>query len=188
MKTLADGTIALSEEVTAVEHDNPRARSTAINFRRRLLARAIVDLHGPAGPDGAPCWLWSGTINPNGYGSITRGKWRGSSHRAMWQLLIGPIPADLQLDHLCHGPKVCKATGRECLHRRCCNPAHLEPTTNRTNALRGASFAASNVLKTHCGTCNTPFDEANTYWYGSSRYCRACHRDSARRARKERVA
>jgi len=45
-------------------------------------------------------------------------------HGAAYELWRGPIPRKLQLDHLC----------RQTL---CVNPWHLDPVTNRENALRG---------------------------------------------------
>lgn len=76
------------------------------------------------GPLITPCWCWLGRLNRNGY---ARGRWEGREpvmHRVTYELLIGPIPAGLILDHLC---KV----------RRCINPEHLEPVTHRVNTLRG---------------------------------------------------
>ena len=55
----------------------------------------------------------------------------------MYRLLVGEIPAGLQLDHLCRV-------------RDCVNPTHLEPVTGRENILRGQSFSAINAAKLQC--------------------------------------
>jgi hypothetical protein len=70
------------------------------------------------------CWQWTGSRSDNGYGNFTVGGRTFLVHRLAYQMHVGPIPAGLQLDHLCR-------------NRSCCNPAHLEPVTCRTNALRG---------------------------------------------------
>jgi hypothetical protein len=51
------------------------------------------------------------------------------AHRFAYELLVGPIPEDLELDHLCRV-------------RHCVNPAHLEPVTHLENILRGMRAAA----------------------------------------------
>lgn len=95
----------------------------------RLLAQ--VDKNGPAPehrPDLGPCWLWIGTVDRWGYGQM---KWQGrrpGSHRVAYELLVGPIPEGLTLDHLCRVPG-------------CVNPAHLEPVTQAENNRRAAAHA-----------------------------------------------
>ena len=78
------------------------------------------------------CWIWTGTrTRDGGYGQIRLpglyapliGPMR-LAHRVAYELLVGPIPAGLVLDHLCR-------------NRRCVNPAHLEPVTQRVNIQRG---------------------------------------------------
>lgn len=86
-----------------------------------------VDRSGPV-PDHrsdlGPCWLWLGITTPGGYGQIRRGGRTWVTHRWVYELLIGPIPAGLDLDHLCRV-------------RRCVRPSHLEPVTRGENLRRG---------------------------------------------------
>lgn len=117
------------------------------------------------------CWLWLGPLH-NGYGSV-RGLRPGSSttpHRVAYELLVGPIPKGLQIDHLCRT-------------RNCVNPCHLEPVTPRVNTFRGYSRSVANAAKTHCPRGH-PYDWENTYRSKDGhRHCRACGREKARAAR-----
>ena len=99
---------------------------------------AAVDRSG--GPDA--CWPWLMSCNASlaGYGQL---KWRGKvrrAHRLAYELVVGPIPEGLTLDHTCHDPNRCRA-GKQCLHRRCCNPGHLEPVTSPENSRRMTRLA-----------------------------------------------
>lgn len=116
-----------------------------------------VDLDGPGG-----CWLWTAGDNGEGYGRFWTGTGSMQAHRFAYELLVGPIPEGLQIDHLCRV-------------RRCVNPAHLEPVTQRENILRGTSPQAKNATKTHCPKGH-PYNEENTRWHRGSRYCRVCPR------------
>lgn len=70
-----------------------------------------------------PCWIWAGRLEKSGYARVRiRGR-RLLAHRAMYEQEIGPVPAGLQLDHLCRVPA-------------CVNPAHLEPVTAAENTRR----------------------------------------------------
>jgi hypothetical protein len=122
------------------------------------------------------CWIWTGSLNHNGYGKTwRRGKhWR--SHRLAYVALVGEIADGLQIDHLCRRPA-------------CVNPDHLEPVTPRENTLRGDGKTAINARKTQCpqGHALTPdnvmLDKKN------HRSCATCHREQSRRWRaKERAA
>lgn len=127
---------------------------------------------------GPGCWLWTGAINRHGYGQflLSDGK-RRAAHRVVYEVMVGPIPEGLQLDHLCR-------------NRACVNADHLEPVTSRENTMRGDSpklQALRWLLKTHCPQGHE-YDEANTYRYRNhytgrpARACRACHRE--RQARR----
>ncbi len=112
-------------------------------------------------PDG--CWLWKGGHFNNGYALISIERRPKGAHRFAYELLVGPIPDGLQLDHLCRV-------------RGCVNPKHLEPVTPRTNLLRGATKAAANAAKTHCMHGHEFTAENTVIMKSGSRSCRECGR------------
>lgn len=121
------------------------------------------------------CWQWLGYISTGGYGRFAKGhREEVAAHRFAYELMVGPIPAGLTLDHLCHTPD-CTA-GDQCPHRSCVNPAHLEPVTVRVNTLRGGTIPAANAEKTHCKH-DHPLDGDNLIVdkHGHRR-CRTCVR------------
>jgi hypothetical protein len=134
------------------------------------------------GPD--ECWPWTGYITKRGYGQFCIDRHSSSgAHRLAYILTVGRIPDGLQIDHMCHERRECQL-GNNCPHRRCCNPAHLKPATNRVNALRGNAPTAVNARKTHC-IRKHEFTPANTRINrDGGRSCRACERirDAKKRA------
>lgn len=66
------------------------------------------------------CWLWGKSWNSAGYGQAYRGTKAVGAHRVVWEELIGPIPAGLDLCHKCDTPP-------------CCNPDHLFLGTRSDN-------------------------------------------------------
>lgn len=150
------------------EPDIPLRLKPRGTLERRFWAK--VDKDGPLlRPDLGACWIWLAYINPNGYAQIGRGGARGGNmlgHRLAYELLVGPVPEGLDLDHLCR-------------NRACVNPEHLEPVTRRENLLRGETLPADQVKRTHCKHGH-PYDETNTAIHGGKRYCRACQRRSNR--------
>ena len=121
------------------------------------------------------CWLWTASTSRLGYGEFRLGGRIRKAHRVAYEMLVGLIPDDLEIDHLCRV-------------RHCVNPDHMEPVTHRVNVLRGASLSAANARKAHCKRGH-PFDEENTHiWVrpngGQMRQCRACDRNRPRRERR----
>ena len=118
--------------------------------------------------NGTGCWLWSGALNRQGYGTAFGGRDKRLAHRFMYELHIGPIPTGLELDHLCSQPA-------------CVNPAHLEPVTHAENMRRsraGAYWAA----KTHCPHGHA-YDAENTRHFEGRRWCRTCRQQQSQRRR-----
>lgn len=129
------------------------------------------------------CWVWMGAAASNGYGSIHVDGRTRSAHKFAYELLVGPVPAGLTLDHLCHTADPTCPGGQRCWHRLCVNPAHLEPVTMAENLDRSPAFGAN---KTECPDGH-PLTEANTCRNSKGqRYCRACHNAARRRRRAER--
>lgn len=103
------------------------------------------------------------------------------THRIMYEHVKGPIPDGLDLDHTCHNPSVCRPeTPRDCPHRRCCNPDHLQPVSRQENLLRGGGMAAKRAQMTVCHKGH-PFTDKNTHVDKlGRRNCRICRRERLR--------
>jgi hypothetical protein len=136
------------------------------------------------------CWLWQRGLTAQGYGKVRTGSRRTArltrhAHLVAYELFVGPIPEGLELDHLCHSGAVIRGEclgGPTCPHRRCVNPAHLEPVTPRTNTLRSRSVSAFNARKTHCKHGHE-FTPVNTRVRRGKRECRRCASRSEAAAR-----
>lgn len=110
------------------------------------------------------CWVWTAATSSNGYGKFGIGPRVLLTHRVSFELLRGPIPLGMQLDHVCRV-------------KTCVNPAHLEPVTTQentrryretvTHCARGHAFSGENVFLRNCGRY-------------LKRCCRICQRQSGR--------
>lgn len=101
------------------------------------------------------CWNWTGAKLPRGYGRFRLNGKAKAPHR----LVMGRIPAELEVDHLCY-------------NTACCNPKHLELVTHKVNTQR-------RLAKPKALACPTGhlFNVENTYLYlGKYQRCRACKR------------
>lgn len=70
-----------------------------------------------------PCWTWTGGLQSRGYGCVCHDIRTRTTHKLAYELLVGPVPDGLTLDHLCE-------------NKVCCNPRHLEPVTSAENYRR----------------------------------------------------
>lgn len=66
------------------------------------------------------CWLWGAFVARTGYGQVNVDGRMRYAHRVAYELLVGPIPHGLQVDHVC-------------FTRSCVNPGHLRLVTNKQN-------------------------------------------------------
>ena len=66
------------------------------------------------------CWLWTGALDSRGRGRVWRGGKIMLHHRAVWEILIGPIPKGALLCHHCDNPT-------------CANPAHIYVGDDKSN-------------------------------------------------------
>lgn len=119
------------------------------------------------------CWPWNGSVVSRNRGRITNDGRLQYVHKLIWEMLNGPVPEGLELDHLCRNPN-------------CVNPRHLEAVTHQENIRRGDN-RTNNALanKTHCpqGHEYTP---ENTYYQPkmpTSRHCKICRREYKARLR-----
>lgn len=135
-----------------------------------------------AKPQADGCWLWTGEGNKDGYGMFRPGPGqpRYMTHRWSYEAHHGEIPEGMQIDHTCHTYDTECPGGRDCKHRRCCNPSHLEPVTASENTIRQRHYARG---KTECPKGH-PYDGPNLM-IGSDgkRRCRACRNEAKAKAR-----
>ena len=139
----------------------------------RVDVRNRIKEHSTPSPE-TGCWIWQRALDRDGYG-VMQATRRDSAHRVAYLAFIGPIPDGRVLDHTCHSTDRTCPGGNDCLHRRCVNPAHLEPVTPGENTQRGTSPSALNARKTHCHRGHE-FTPENTYVWSGGRSCRACQR------------
>ena len=124
------------------------------NLEERFWSK--VDVGHPLG-----CWQWTGAKDTSGYGHVTRSRKRKRSHRVAYEYLLGPIPAGLQIDHLCK-------------NKVCVNPDHLEPVTHQENLRRGESPPMKNARRTECRRGHR-YEDVYVDRDGA-RHCRECRR------------
>lgn len=112
----------------------PEAPDPMIKLEARFWSK--VDMTGD-------CWNWLGAHGKHGHGTFCVTKDGVSktpgAHRVAYELVKGPIPEGLHIDHICHNPP-------------CVNPDHLRPVTHKQNHenRRGASsISATGVRGVH---------------------------------------
>lgn len=134
---------------------------------RGLPPRPVGERFWPKVRKSAGCWEWTGRTSEKGYGDFHLNRQTVLAHRVSYELLVGPIPEGLTLDHLCR-------------NTRCVNPAHLEPVTHGENMRRmGLTTRQSHCRRGH------ELSEPNLYVFKTGgRACKTCAKDRAARRRR----
>lgn len=117
------------------------------------------------------CWLWTAAKIPAGYGRFGLAGKTVYAHRVAYELLVGPIPEGLVIDHLCNVTS-------------CVNPDHLRAVTSKENVARSGVYER-NATATHCKRGHE-FTPENTLVRPTQRQCRECWRAACRRANAKR--
>lgn len=126
--------------------------------------RLANSLFGKVAAGYGGCWIYTGRLDKHGYGASRKcdGK-HLRPHQIAYLGVVGHMPPGATLDHLCHSTDVKCLGGRTCIHRRCINPAHLEPVSGTENIMRGNSPSAINARKTECVNGHR-YSAQNTEW------------------------
>lgn len=137
-----------------------------------------VEKQGPVPfvrPDLGPCWQWLGAKFSNGYGAFRFYRdGTGRAHRYAYMLLVGDIPDDLVVDHLCENVA-------------CVNPSHFAIVTDVQNVMRGDSPHAVNARRKTC-TRGHEFDSVTTTGHRRCGKCMQMHSALHYRRRKQNEA
>lgn len=135
---------------------------------QRILERSIPEPN-------TGCWLWMGSHQPQGYGTIWNGKRPEQAHRVSYREFVGEIPDDCDIDHVCR-------------QRACVNPDHLEAVSHQENMRRSDALMGINARKTHCKRGHELSGANLRINPNGSRQCRQCvnfHGREARRRKRE---
>jgi len=90
---------------------------------RTLYERVLSKIQEPENEQA--CWVYTGSLDRAGYGSISvrvgkRSPTRTRTHLVVWEHLNGPRAVGATIDHLCRNTS-------------CCNPDHLQAVSREEN-------------------------------------------------------
>jgi HNH endonuclease len=154
--------------------------------------------------EGGECWLWITVHDQRGYGTfrLTGQRKKHFAHRLAYEHWIGPIPAGLEIDHLCRTPQCVNPWHLEAVsHQVNIQRAHWTPAVREARRQRAANPSEAALVKqqaarerlraqrTHCPQGHE-YTSENCYWYRRKtdgylyRICRRClHLRSAQQMR-----
>lgn len=120
------------------------------------------------------CWLWTGSLDPYGYGRITVKQSPMKAHRVSHETFVGTLPEGLEIDHLCRV-------------RHCVKPEHLDAVTHSVNVQRQMAATGTIAGRLLGGlqlgeSCSEGHlvDEENAYQRRGLIACLTCRRERNR--------
>ena len=126
---------------------------------------ANVDPSGMGGRyayNGTPCHVWTGYCDRHGYGRYCARHSRPQlAHKLAYELLNGPVPQGLELDHVCRN-RACVLHVRAVTHRE---NMRNTPKAEKTHCIRGHELSGRNVIvkpdgRRSCRTCKQAQERA----------------------------
>jgi hypothetical protein len=131
-----------------------------------------VDKRGPK-----ECWPFMSSIGKSGCGRFFYHGQCRDAYKIGYELLVGPIPEDKHLHHICE-------------NRRCVNPAHLEVVSVRDHFVNRSPkhITYINSRKTHCPQGH-PLVDGNLVKFRQNknqRVCLICTRKRVRECQQRR--
>ena len=129
---------------------------------RQLIARRCR-------PDENGCLIWDGYCL-KGYPQTHIRRKSRLVHRVLYFVERGPIPEEMQIDHICNQTK-------------CLNIEHLQLTTAKENTLRSSNPCALHYRKEFCSKGHE-FDKVITRGGRTCRACSTCERKWKRESKK----
>lgn len=126
--------------------------------------QAVAEKFIPKVDTSGECWMWTASVNRQGYGNFTSNGKHLKAHRVAWELANSmKIPDDLVVMHTCDTPG-------------CCRPTHLKLGTRKeNNEDMAAKGRHGQGKKTHCPKGHE-YTSQNTYIIPTTggRSCRKC--------------
>lgn len=124
------------------------------------------------------CWIWLGGTNKNGYAFVYLQDKMRPVHRALYEILVGPIPGGKECHHTCG-------------NKSCINPSHIKLVTRSEHMKldgRGLKLvenaAAKNHAKTHCKRGHKYTNETMFICASGWRACRVCANQATKEKRR----
>ena len=130
------------------------------------------------------CLIWTGRLTKDGYGQTKLAGRRRPVHVVVFEAVHGPVPAALDVGHVCHDLDT-TCPGGPCEHRACAHPDHIAAQTRSENARGGRHAARQRAKWATALTC-----PAGHFWADGNDYvrpdngrrgCRTCRREARRR-------